>query len=269
MPSTRRGPVLAGEPGDHAGVGRAGDRADDDRVEEDAELAPPARSTSYAQFANPSPPSGCSDAPAGIGVRRAAGLPRPRRSASSQDVLDADVEAGGSSRTSAPMIRDSRMLPTLSLTGSAQSTHFSCTSRPSGRAGRRPRPPAGCGWTGSRRSRPACRRPGPSTSGTMYSSLRVLLPPYASPVLQSSRLAQICAPPRCSVSRSSRCTGLGPNGQRVALEVVDGHGRVLPVDCRCGRPHRTAGGAFRSNLLHLGLVLGLVETDRAIDPDRG
>ena len=34
----------------------------------------------------------------------------------------------GSSRTSAPMIRDSRMLPTRSLTESGQSTHFSWTS---------------------------------------------------------------------------------------------------------------------------------------------
>src|SRR4029453_11484457 len=49
------------------------------------------------------------------------------------------------------------------------------------------------------------------TSGTMYSSLRVLLPPKASPELQSSRLAQTVAPPRCPVSRSSRWTGLGPN----------------------------------------------------------
>ena len=34
----------------------------------------------------------------------------------------------GSSRTSAPMIRLSRMLPTRSLTQSGQSTHFSWTS---------------------------------------------------------------------------------------------------------------------------------------------
>ena len=34
----------------------------------------------------------------------------------------------GSSRTSAPMIRLSRMLPTRSLTQSGQSTQFSCTS---------------------------------------------------------------------------------------------------------------------------------------------
>ena len=35
----------------------------------------------------------------------------------------------GSRRESAPIIRDSRMLPTLSLTGSSQGTHFSCTRR--------------------------------------------------------------------------------------------------------------------------------------------
>ena len=46
----------------------------------------------------------------------------------------------GSSRTSAPMMRDSRMLPTLSFTGSCQSTQLSCTStafRPSLRRDRR------------------------------------------------------------------------------------------------------------------------------------
>ena len=48
-------------------------------------------------------------------------------------------------------------------------------------------------------------------SGTKYSSLRVLLPPYARPELQSSRLAQTCAPPRWRLSRSSGWTGLGPN----------------------------------------------------------
>src|SRR5262245_15558564 len=48
-------------------------------------------------------------------------------------------------------------------------------------------------------------------SGTRYSSLRILLPPKASPELQSSRLAQTVAPPRCLVSRSRKWTGLGPN----------------------------------------------------------
>ncbi|SHT03523.1 Uncharacterised protein [Mycobacteroides abscessus subsp. abscessus] len=47
-------------------------------------------------------------------------------------------------------------------------------------------------------------------SGTMYSSLRTLLPPKASPELQSSRLAQICAPPRWLLSRCRGWTGLGP-----------------------------------------------------------
>src|SRR6478672_9144505 len=62
-------------------------------------------------------------------------------------------------------------------------------------------------------------------SGTRYSSLRILLPPKASPELQSSRLAQTVAPPRCAVSRSSRWTGLGPNvsgkrGKSVSAMVV-------------------------------------------------
>jgi hypothetical protein len=51
---------------------------------------------------------------------------------------------------------------------------------------------------------------GGEASGTMYSSLRTLLPPKARPLLTSSRLAQIWAPPRCAVSRRSGCTGLGP-----------------------------------------------------------
>src|SRR6185295_824217 len=45
-------------------------------------------------------------------------------------------------------------------------------------------------------------------------------PPYARPELQSSRFAQIStSPPRWSLSRSSRCTGDGPNssGTRAKL----------------------------------------------------
>src|SRR5829696_2496807 len=53
-----------------------------------------------------------------------------------------------------------------------------------------------------------------SASATRYSSFRVLFPPKAIPELQSSRLAQICAPPKCRVSRSRRCTGDGPNSSR-------------------------------------------------------
>ena len=50
-----------------------------------------------------------------------------------------------------------------------------------------------------------------SASATRYSSLRVLFPPNAMPELQSSRLAHSCAPPSWRLSRSSRCTGDGPN----------------------------------------------------------
>ena len=69
--------------------------------------------TSPAQPAKPRPPSGWSDAPAGI----AYGLP-PRASTSasacSQLGRKPMSKPAGSSRTSAPMIRESRMLPTLS-----------------------------------------------------------------------------------------------------------------------------------------------------------
>src|SRR5215207_2648988 len=44
----------------------------------------------------------------------------------------------------------------------------------------------------------------------MYSSLRILLPPKARPLLTSSRLAHTCAPPRCSPRRRRCCSGLGP-----------------------------------------------------------
>ena len=84
--------VLAGEAGDHPGVGGAGDGADDDRVEEDAELAS-CCATSRAQLAKPSPPRRWSEAPAGMayGVPPAA---RTSSSARSQQSLDADAEAG-------------------------------------------------------------------------------------------------------------------------------------------------------------------------------
>ena len=102
------------------------------------------------------------------------------------------------------------MFPTLSLTGSGQSTHRSCTStafRPSFAA-----TAATCRvWLDC--TPPMDTRvsaPRASASGTRYSSLRVLLPPKARPELTSSRFAQIFAPPRCSVSRSSGWIGLGP-----------------------------------------------------------
>ncbi len=49
-------------------------------------------------------------------------------------------------------------------------------------------------------------------SGIRYSSLRVLLPPNASPLLQSSRFAYSSTlPPRWALSRRSGWIGVGPN----------------------------------------------------------
>ena len=83
--------------------------------------------TSKAQLAKPSPPSGWSLAPAGM----AYGVP-PRASTSAMACFHESrkpmSKPASSSRTSAPMIRLSMMLPTRSLTLSGQSTHFSCTS---------------------------------------------------------------------------------------------------------------------------------------------
>ncbi len=48
-------------------------------------------------------------------------------------------------------------------------------------------------------------------SGMMYSSFLSLLPPSASPELQSSRLAQISTlPPSAALSRGSGSIGVGP-----------------------------------------------------------
>jgi hypothetical protein len=87
------------------------------------------------------------------------------------------------------MMRESWMLPTRSYTLSNQLTQFSCTVTQ-----RMPR----CAATAA-----TCRvwfdwmppmvtsvsQPCASASGIRYSSLRVLLPPKARPLLQSSRLA--------------------------------------------------------------------------------
>ena len=131
MPMTRRGArrvLQRGEAGDHAGVRGAGDRAHDDRVEEDAELL-----LLLGDLVRP-----VGEAEPAERVLGRAGRDRVRRAAGVLDVARARPatmsrmpmsKPDGSSRTSAPMMRDSRMLPTLSLTGSGQSTHFSCTRR--------------------------------------------------------------------------------------------------------------------------------------------
>ncbi len=104
--------VLQRKAGDHPGLRRAGDRADDDRVEEDVELAllvgdllgPPREPVAAERM-----------------VGRT-GRDRVRLAAPSLDVRERLLPLGRipmskpdeSSRTSAPRIRESRMLPTRS-----------------------------------------------------------------------------------------------------------------------------------------------------------
>ncbi len=132
--------------------------------------------TSYAQFAKPRPPSRWSEAPAGIayGVPPAA---RTSSSACSQLDLTPMPKPSSTRRTSAPMIRESRMLPTRSLTESGQSTQLSWTSRhfrPSLAA-----TAATCRvWFDcTPPMETSVSAPCASASGTRYSSLRVLFPP--------------------------------------------------------------------------------------------
>ncbi len=132
--------------------------------------------SSKAQLANPRPPSGCSDAPAGMGY----GLP-PDASTSARAFFHESrtpmSKPASSRRESAPIMRESRMLPTLSLAGSSHGTHLSCTRRAF-----RPR----CAATAATWRvwldwyppiETSVSAPEAITSGTMYSSLRILLPP--------------------------------------------------------------------------------------------
>ena len=84
--------------------------------------------TSNAQLANPSPPSRCSLAPAGM----AYGVP-PDASTSARACFHESrmpmSNPASSSLESAPIMRESRMLPTCVFAGSSHGTHFSCTRR--------------------------------------------------------------------------------------------------------------------------------------------
>ena len=206
-----RRPARGGEAGDHAGLRAAGHRADDDRVEEDAELAlllgdlvRPAREAEPAERVV-----------GGAGrdrVRRAAArrtisasacsqlslkpMPKPglhqahvgADEPAEQDVADLVVDARRASRPSSPA-RARTSARACAATAATWRVWLDCT------------PPI----------ETSVSQPCASASATRYSSLRVLLPPKASPLLQSSRFAQTAAPPRCAVSRSSGCTGDGPN----------------------------------------------------------
>ena len=119
----------------------------------------PARPTSCAQRAKPSPPSRWSDAPAGI----AYGLP-PRASTSasacSQLSLKPMPKPALTSRTSAPM-RPAELDVADAVVDDVRPVHPALLDQHAarGRCARPRRPPAGCGWTGRRRSRRACRSP--------------------------------------------------------------------------------------------------------------
>ena len=167
--------------------------------------------TSSAQRAKPSPPSGWSDAPAGI----AYGLP-PRSSTSASAcsqlgrkpmskpaAIEPDVGAHDPREQDVPdlVVDGVRPVDPVLLHEDA--------ARARG-ARRRPRPGA-CGSTGRRRSRRACRSP---ARARRRRGTRACAPccrrrrgrscsPRASPRSRP-------APPRCSVSRSSRWTGDGP-----------------------------------------------------------
>src|SRR5262245_45081069 len=97
-------------------------------------------------------------------------------------------------------------------------------------------------------------QPVASASAARYSSLRTLLPPYASPELQSSRFAQIStSPPTCSLSLSRRWIGDGPNSSGTRSKAPMPTRSML---CR----------ASRQLLAHARDDVAPEELDRAEDP---
>ena len=186
--------------------------------------------TSSAQLAKPSPPSGCSEAPAGMAYGVAAAAPRPPRCACSQRVADPDVEAGGVEAHVGAHDPGQQDVADLVVDASRASPPTSpAPARTSARASRPRRRPAGCGWTGRRRSRRACRRPGPARPGRGTPACGSCCRRRRARSCSPRAWPRSAAPPRCAVSRSSGCTGLGPEGQRVAREVSDGHGVTVSL----------------------------------------
>src|SRR5689334_8602999 len=168
------------------------------------------------------------------------------------------------SSTSAPMIRDNRMFPTRSLTASGQSTQLSCTSRAV--RPKRAATAATCRvWLDCTPPiETSVSQPVASASATRYSSLRVLFPPYARPLLQSSRLAHRRAPPRCLVSRSSGWIGDGPKSNGWRGKRSSFTGANLPS----GRGHGARGlERLADELGQLALALILLD-DFDTDPLR-
>ena len=211
MPMTRRGTVLARRTRRSSRRASTGDAADDDRVEEDAELA-------FLLLAPRRPswrsPVRRDDGPTRRPGWRTAFRPASRTSSSacSQLVLNPMPKPASTScdlRAHDPRQQDvaDPVVDRVRPVDPALLDEHGLASRACAATAATWR--VWFDWTPPIDTR--CVAPWASASGTRYSSLRVLLPPKASPELQSSRLAQIVAPPRWRLRRSSWWTGLGPN----------------------------------------------------------
>ena len=211
MPITRRGRSCPAKPGDHAGVRRAGDGADDDRVEEDAELALLLLHLVAPSSRSPGRRAGGPTRPAGI----AYGLP-PAASTSRDRPLPALLEADAEAGLDEPHVGAHD--PAQQDVADAVVDHV----RPVDPALLHEHAARGPGARGDRRD--LARVVGLDAAdrdqrvaalgervGDEVLELAGLVAAEGEPELQSSRLAQIDAPPRCFVSRSSRWTGEGPN----------------------------------------------------------
>ena len=185
--------------------------------------------TSNAQFAKPSPPSGCSEAPAGM----AYGFPPAASTsaiASSHEPPDADVEARpGRSRTSAPMMRRQQDVAHL-VVDRVVPVHPVLLHEPAlePEVRRHGRHLAGVVGLVRRRSTPACRRPWPARPGRCTRACGSCCRRTPGRCCTSSRLAQIRAPPRCVGQPVERVHRARPERQPVARELGQSHRHILP-----------------------------------------
>ena len=158
MPSTVRVASPGREAGDHAGLRRAGHRADDDRVEEDAELA-----LLLGHLAGPAREAEPAERMVGRAgrdrVRLAAAL-LDRRERLLPARADADVEPGGVEPHVGAHDPRQQDVPDLVVDGVGPVDPVLLHEHAAAaRDARRRRPPGACGSTARRRSRRACRSP--------------------------------------------------------------------------------------------------------------
>ena len=127
------------------------------------------------------------------------------------------------------------------------------------RTPRRP-PPAGCGWTARRRSRPACRSPGPARR-----------PPgiRACGSCCRRRRSRSCSPPAWPTLGAAEVPGQavqpvhrrGPEEQRIPVEVVKCHANSR--DCRKVSAARVGFGEKSASPARQTLASGPAETPRS------